>query len=43
MVLIIGFFNKLRFYAMDDTMIYDGMIFKANHNLFEVNNLNLIN
>jgi hypothetical protein len=21
---------------MDDTMIYEGMIFKANHNLFEV-------
>jgi pSer/pThr/pTyr-binding forkhead associated (FHA) protein len=28
--------NGTWIYAMDDTMIYDGMIFKANHNLFEV-------
>ncbi len=25
-----------RIYALEDTMIYEGMIFKANHNLFEV-------
>ena len=29
-------FLFFRIYAMDDTMIYEGMIFKANHNLFEV-------
>ena len=27
---------SVRVYAMEDTMVYDGMIFKANHNLFEV-------
>ena len=29
-------YKNYRIYAMEDTMIYDGMIFKANHNLFEV-------
>lgn len=28
--------NGTWIYAMEDTMIYEGMIFKANHNLFEV-------
>lgn len=28
--------NGTWIYAMDDTMLYEGMIFKANHNLFEV-------
>jgi hypothetical protein len=28
--------NGTWIYAMDDTIINEGMIFKANHNLFEV-------
>jgi hypothetical protein len=27
---------KCRLYIIDDVMIYEGMIFKANHTLFEV-------
>lgn len=30
---IILYINRI--YAMEDTMIYEGMVFKANHNLFE--------
>ena len=30
-------YKYFRMYTMEDTPIYEGMIFKANHNLFEVN------